>query len=415
MTRRPNLAFEGSLARAYRRACRAGIAEVGTDLVLCYAAVHVRSVWDRLPPPWGRAWRPVRKGRTGLTDPQPPVRTVWVVAFDEEVAFEADAVLREAAFDGSDILRARYRRRSEPPPLPVFSPAVRHAVYEAIHEATRRGIKHAGPQHLLAGLLALPDSAAGRLLEEWWVPGHASLEQIARADRGDIEDDAPSTWVLSLTFWRVLPAAGPRLWRWPWRALVWQVGRLLRRPYRRHGARYGHPILLAIESDATRKAVYTGHAVVTAADVLLSVIELHEQVASAGKTLPDEVARWSQAGEILAARGVQGWTVTRAAARLVSVAGDAEDNLAGLPTRGWPPPRASVGAPRQGRSALTALREASLLAHRLGHPYAGTTHLLDALLVEPDGPAARLLRECGVNPYAVRSEVTRRLEGVQRR
>jgi hypothetical protein len=95
-TKQPSLAFEGTLARAYRRACRIGIAQVGTDLVLCYAARHVRCVWDRLPSPWQRAWRPVRKGKTGLTDPQPPPRTVWEYTFDEEVAFEADAVLRDS-------------------------------------------------------------------------------------------------------------------------------------------------------------------------------------------------------------------------------------------------------------------------------------------------------------------------------
>ncbi|WP_268240675.1 hypothetical protein [Micromonospora sonchi] len=31
-----------------------------------------------------------------------------------------------------------------------------------------------------------------------------------------------------------------------------------------------------------------------------------------------------------------------------------------------------MGAPTQGRTVLAALREASLCAYRLGHPYAGT-------------------------------------------
>jgi Clp amino terminal domain, pathogenicity island component len=415
MTKQPSLAFKGTLARAYRRASRAGIAQVGTDLVLCYAAVHVRCVWDRVPSPWHKAWRPVRKGRTGLTDPQPPARTVWRDAFDEEVAFEADAVLRDASFDGSETVRARYRRRSELPPMPAFSPAVRHAVYEAIHEAARKGVEHAGPQHLLVGLLALPDSAAYRMLHEWWVPGHASLKQIVRADLSYHENGNSSEWAVGgLTFMRVLPATGPRLWRWPWRTAVWLLEKQVRRPYRRHGARYGHPILLLIENDATYKAVHIGHAVVTATHVLLSVIDLHEQLASAGKTLPDEVARWNQAGVILSAHGVQGRTATRVAARLASGPSDVEGDLAGLPTRGWPPPRVRLGSPAQGRTALAALREASLCAHRLGHPYAGTTHLLGVLLAEPDGPVARLLRQLGANPDAVQSDVARRLQSAGR-
>jgi Clp amino terminal domain, pathogenicity island component len=297
--------------------------------------------------------------------------------------------------------------------LPAFSPAVRHAVFEAVHEAARRGVEHAGPQHLLVALLALPDSVAYRMLHEWWVPGYASLDRIVRADPSYHRNGTTSEWAVgALTFWRVLPAAGPRLLRWPWRAAVWLLGMRVRRPYRRHGARYGHPILLLIEGDARYTAVHLGHAVVTATHVLLSVIDLHEQLASTGKALPDEVARWNQAGVVLAGHGVQARTVTRVAARLVSAPGDREDDLAGLPARGWPPPRTPVGAPAQGRTALAALREASLSAYRLGHPYAGTTHLLGALLAEPDGPVVRLLRQLGVNPDAVRSDVARRLEGI---
>jgi hypothetical protein len=336
---------------------------------------------------------------------------VWEDSFDEEVAFEVDAVLRDAAFDGSDRVRAHHHR-SELLPLPAFSPAVRHAVYEAIHEAARGGVGHVGPQHLLAALLALPGSTACRLLHEWKVPDYASLGQAVRTDPTyRCEDGARSTWAVSqLTLWRVLPAAGPRLPRWPWHAAVRLLERRLRRPYRGHGARYGHPILLLIELDATSKAVHTGHAVVTATDVLLSVMDLHEQVALAGKALPDEVARWNEAGAILAVHGLEGRTVTRTAAQLVPAPSDQEGDLAGLPTRGWPPLKVLSGAPAPGRTAVAALREASLSAYRLGHPYAGTTHLLGALLTQPDGPVVRLLRELGVNPDSVRSDVVRRLE-----
>ena len=57
------------------------------------------------------------------------------------------------------------------------------------------------------------------------------------------------------------------------------------------------------------------------------------------------------------------------------------------------------------RTALTALREASLSARRQGHRYTGTTHLLGALLADPDGPASRLLRQLGVDPDAVRTDI----------
>lgn len=65
MTNQPGLSFRGTLERAYRRACRAGIAEVGTDLVFCYAAVRVDRVRIGIPSPMSTAWRPVRRGKPG--------------------------------------------------------------------------------------------------------------------------------------------------------------------------------------------------------------------------------------------------------------------------------------------------------------------------------------------------------------
>lgn len=421
MTRQPSLSFHGALAQAYRRACRAGIAEVGTDLVMCYAAARVRSVWERIPPPWAKAWQPVREGRPGIGDASPPARTTWEEAFDEEVTFEAEAVLRDAAYFGSERVRSRHRnihssnrRRRQPPSLPEFSPAVRHAVYEAIHEAARLGLTHAGPAHLLASLVAAPGNAAHRLLSRWRILGHPTLDQKLRYSPAYQDDGAPSTWaVQALRASRVLPSRGPWLLRWPWRATVRVLSAVkLRRPYRRHGARYGHPIPLLIEWDATAKAVHTGRPVVTAVDVLLSVIDFHEQLAADAVRLPAAVIRMNRAGDILAAHGVRGRMVTRTAARLASNPRDREYDLTGLPVKGWPRPRTYWATPPKGRTALAALREASLSARRHGHPFTGTTHLLGALVADPDGPVSRLLQRLGVDPGTVRADITSALEVV---
>jgi hypothetical protein len=208
----------------------------------------------------------------------------------------------------------------------------------------------------------------------------------------------------------VLPTPGPRLLRWPWRATVHLLSVVkLHRPFRRHGARYGHPIPLLIELDATSKAVHTGRSIVTAVEVLLSVLDFHEQLAPAAGKLPAPVTRVNRAGEILATHGVWGRKVTRAAAQLESIPDDREHDLAGLPTKGWPKPRTYWATPPKGRTALAALREASLFAHRQHHPYAGTTHLLAALLAEAGGPASRLLRRLGADPEAVRSNALQML------
>lgn len=416
MTEQPSVSFAGILERAYRRACRTGMPEVGTDLVLSFAAVYVRLPEGRpllpLPLPFTKVWRPVRRGKTGLSDPQPP-STEWETHFGEEVAFEAAAVLGQAVFRGTDVLRSKGKIVGTA--LPVFSPAVRYAVHDAIARAARQDaddeIQRAEPRHLVLAMLALHDSLAARLLKQWEWVSQQEL-QTALGDANHRAGASPADWaIVFLIYMGVLPAAHPRRRRGPGQVPVWLLGTFLRRRYRQHGARYGHPILFRIESEAPTKAAQAGHGTVTAAHVLIALIDLHEQLASADTTLADEVARWNQAGVILASHGVRLRPAARAAARLESVPSDAEHDLTDLPTRGWATPQASVGAPTQGRTALAALRHASLTAYRLGHPYAGTTHLLAALLEEPLGPAARLLRRLDVDPDAVRSEVTRRLDG----
>lgn len=410
MTERPSLSFHGALAQAYRRACRARVAEVGTDMVMCYTAARVRSVWKQIPPPWAKKWHPVWEGQS-MTDAAAPARTTWEEAFDEEVAFEADAVLRDAAFYGSERVRAKHRRSRKPPTLPEFSPAVRHAVYEAIHEAARLGLSHAGPPHLLVSLIAPPGNAAHRLLDRWRVLGHPTMDQKLRYSPGYHDNGKPSAWAVpALRVARVLPSRGPWLLRQLWRMMLRLMSGLkLRRPYWRHGARYGHPIPLLIEWDATAKAVHTGRPVVTAVDVLLSIIDFHEQLAAEAIRLPAAVIRMNRAGDILAKHGVCGRIVTRTAARLASTPQDREYDLSGVPTKGWPKVRTSWATPPKGRTALVALREASLSAYRRRHSYAGTTHLLDALLADPDGPASRLLRRLGVDPDAVRADIVWRV------
>jgi len=407
--REPGREFEAILARAYRRACRAGVREISTELVLPFAADYVRFLDDHASAIRAAAWNRARMGRPGRGDPLPPRPSRIQAQFDDDVAAETAAVLRVAAFRGSDVVRTRGRRTS----LPTFSPAVEYAVYEAIHEAARRGVERAGPQHLVLGLVSVPGGAANRLLERVWATGHASLGDQIRVDSVYRKGGTPSQWAVdNLTFWGVLPALGSRWRRRPWRVGVQLLGmRLFGRPYRTHGSRYGHPILFLIEADANDKAVRTGHAAVTSADVLLSVIDLHEQLAAAGLELPPDAARWNEAGQILAACSVAGPAAVRAASRMPPWPTDAEDDLTDVPHMGWWKAKALTGGPAQGRTALVALREASLLAHRLGHPYAGTTHLLRALLAEPTGPAARLLRHLGVVSDVVRSDAGARLGG----
>lgn len=394
--------FRVLLYRAYRRACRAGVDEVGTDLVLDSAALSVGTSDGRpllRPLVDNVAWR----GETAQTDPPPP-STEWESVFGREVAYQAAVLLGEVAYSGG----VDQRRKGHA--VPVFSPTVRYAVHDAIAAAADEEHGYAEPHHLVAALLKLPGPAADSLNQ--WVPG----EDLRRIELGqDLrrDDDRQTSWAVGVrNLSGRAPGSGSRLSRGFWRTASWWSVRQFQRPFRRHGARYGHPLLSSIEGEAVSKALQTGHGVVTAAHVLLSVMDLHWQLDQADTQLTDTVARWNQAGLILAAHGVRpGPDAWAAAVRLVPAPDDAEHDLTGVPVEGWPPlPSAPVSEPVPGRTALSALRLASLSARRLGHPFAGTTHLLAELPADPAGPAARLLRELGADPAAIRSEAVQRLE-----
>ncbi|TDC68610.1 hypothetical protein E1200_11090 [Actinomadura sp. GC306] len=400
MVEPPSGLFRLLLYRAYRRACRAGVDEIGTDLVLDCAAFNVRTSDGRpllAPLLNNTGWR----GDAAQPDPPPP-STEWESDFGREVAYRAAVLLGGVAYSGGEDRRRKGRA------VPAFSPAVRYAVHDAIATAAEHG--YAEPHHLVAALLRLPGPAANSLTQ--WVPE----EDLRRIELGqDLRRDdnhQTSGAVGSLYLFGQTPGSGSRLSRWLWRTASWWFVRQLQRPFRRHGARYGHPLLAWVEGEAVSKALQTGHGVVTAAHVLLGVIDLHWQLDQADTQLTDKVAQWNQAGVILAAHGIRpGPDAWAAAVRLESVPDDAEHDLTGVPTEGWPPlPSAPESDVLPGRTALSALRLASLSAQRLGHPFTGTTHVLAELLADSGGPAARLLRELGADPATLRSEAVQRLE-----
>ncbi|TDB98110.1 Clp protease N-terminal domain-containing protein [Actinomadura sp. 7K534] len=394
--------FRVALYWAYRRACRAGVDEIGTELVLHCTALSLMTSDRRslLRPLVDNAgWR----GAAAQTDPPPP-STEWESVFGREVAYRAAVQLGQAASSGGSDHRRKGRA------VPVFSPAVRYAVHDAIAAAADEEHGYAEPHHLVAALLRLPCPAAESLTR--WVPD----EDLRRIELGlDLwhDDNRQTPWAVgALDLSGQPPGSGSRSSRWGKRAMAWWLLRGLQRPFRQHGARYGHPMLVWIDGDAVSKALQTGHGVVTAAHVLFSVIDLHWQLDEADIQLTGELGRWNQAGLILAAHGLRpGPDAWAAVVRLEPAPDDAEHDLTGVPTEGWPSlPSAPVSDAVQGRTALSALRLASLSAHRLGHPFAGTTHLLAELLADPAGPAARLLRELGADPAALRSEVLQLLE-----
>jgi hypothetical protein len=362
---RPGISVVGTLARAYRRAVRDGQAVVGSHHVLRYGAIRVGELHG-YPLPGSPRWRL----RPAPVDPDPPAgRAQLFAAFDRQVELFTDGAVREAAFDGG-------------PGAVTFSPLVRHAVYEAVHEASRRDGVPAGVGHLLAAVFAAAGSAAMAVAVH--VPGPVHLDRQSPGYRAG--DESPPWAPEALKVAGVLPSDSSR------------AGRLLlaavtSRPFRRRGNRYRHPIPVLIEADARRQAVRLGRAHTGTIEVLLSMLELHEQLDRAGATLPQPVARYNCAGRILRDHGITYLAALTAAAELPAVPHVAE-------------PLGSSGRPsRHSRPAFDAEADAALhTASAAGGPY-GTTQQLASILHDSGGSATRLLTVLGVDPDAVRRQL----------
>ena len=377
---RPGIHFVGTLTRAYRRAVRDGLTVVGSAQVLRHGAVVVPEL-RQIPLPHARFWRHPHPP-DDVAPSVPPSR--WSPDFDEQVALFAKGALREAAYDGG-------------PGAAEFSPLVQHAVYQAVHEASRRDGVPAGVRHLLAALFAEPDSGSSAVARKLvGQRGHVLNREAPEYRAGG----PPSAWASGgLVAARVLPGTAPRGLDLPWRTVATTVTYfLLRRPFRRHGAHYGHPIPFLIEVQAARQAVRFGRTHTGTAEVLLCIIDLHEQLQAAGAVLPHPVARHNTAGQVLREHGVTGHAAVVAESRLPAVPHSAPGVV---PAKGWRDPRTRLRPPRLDPGAAFALRSASGSARAAGDPFAGTTHLLAAILTDRDGQATRLLRTLGADPEAI--------------
>lgn len=369
---------------------RDGHAVVSSAWVLRQGVARVSEL-RQFPPPRSPEWR--REPEPVDDAPQGRPSRLFA-AFDQQVALFAESALREAAYLGG-------------PGSAGFSPLVRHAVYEAVHEASRRDGVPAGVRHLLAAMYDEPDSAAVQLAQRMWVTGHGRALLDRQSDRYRAGDEPPDWAPFAMKALRVVPSPAPRALRVPWRAAV-ATGLyfLVRRPFRRHGARYGHPVLLLIEYDARKQAVRLGHAHTGTVELLLSMLDLHEQLRTAGMVLPEPVARHNTAGQILRGHGVTLLAATMAASHTPATQQDAAD-LAAVPIKGWPSPtRGRWLAPPLDPAAILALRSASIAAWQAGDPFAGTTHLLKSILRDGQDAAARLLHTLGVNTNTVAAQAT---------
>jgi len=378
----------GSLLIACRRAWKAGRSSVGTEHVFGVIASDLPALKAELRPEASalkariadrRGWRSDDGGSGG---PGGAGR----------VEGEAAAVLREAAY-----LPRLGRRGSQEEVAPEWTGGVRAAVVRALLDAQSRWMRHANSAHLVVGLCQDPDSRAVELLAEVGVSADRVLASLSPRLLGR-EGTPSSSAVIMLDLFGMLS------WCSAIRRVLSGVVRADTGGWRPGGFK---PIVAPLDAEAGRLAARRGAARRTQADYLLAIRLLPDQLAERRVWLADRWAAHNDAGQLLSQHGVTG----AALAELIGQAAVDEPPAAGR-TRRWRH-RNPASLPF-GAGAVAADERAHAYASELGHPYAGTDHLLMALLEAPEGAVGRLLADLGVDTGALARDLAGQL-GLDRR
>ncbi|WP_405612105.1 Clp protease N-terminal domain-containing protein [Streptomyces sp. NBC_01508] len=307
-------------------------------------------------------------------------------ADDPDDVIEMDAAWREALAE----IRDSGRRPSEPeeaasaPQPPEPSGALRQTLLGALRLAREEGSPDAHGRHLARAMLATPGSRALEALTLCRVDLDAAasaLDAQAEAVRGGAtpwtaeKEAAPGSVQL-------LGRAGLLGERGVW----WARGML---SWMARTAGDGAPVLLVVNHEARRQAVRYGRTAAEPVDLLLAVPALDRGLVVAGESLPEKLWAANSVADMLRSEGVRQVDLVRAAA---SAAG---------PSATTPGP----GAVKLSAEADKVVAAARLLAAERKAETVGTTHLLAALLADPEGAPTRLLRECGADPAALRTRL----------
>lgn len=358
------------LMLAMARQWRIGRTRVGTEHLLL-------TMSERMP-----SLRPVR---AGVSDRVWNPATGWR-SEDAGADFtligdarEVDGALREAAW----LARVRLRRAWEAP-APRWSAGVRAAVGRALLEGARWRVPWAHAAHLLTGVCQGGGDRAVEMLRDLRADPQGFVQRVTRVARTAGTPMTAGADLLEKTGTLTAPPVGP---------LRRPVLRLLTTFMRADAVRYRpgayRPMVMAMDREAVRQVVRTGAGQATQAHLLLGLLELHQQLAASGQRLRPRWAAHNEAGELLLGAGVR-----RAA--LLDRIGRGVPPDEPLPPHSRPWRNRTPADPPFGRGVADVDRRAHAFAAELRHRYAGTSHLLMALLAEPDSPARSILRDCGV-------------------
>lgn len=368
-----------TLAETFRRAWRSGDPAADTEHLLEELAGRLPSLRAALEP-----YRYALEANVGA-DAGSSEQTAADVPLTE-VGFEATATLAETAW-----LVRRERRPAARAGEPAFTTGVRAAVGEALMVAADAGAARAHAMHLLVGVLSDDTNRASALLARCGIDKEELCRQLplATSVRHSARPYAPTVDALALV--GALDIRSPA-----WSRLARFAGRVLA-PRSSTG-----PVVDFLEHEAIRQAVRTGSTQVGPAHLLVAIAAVQWQLDATGRRIADRYAPFNQAGAVLTGCGVP----AGAAARWL--AGHGQPTTAAATTRHRPWRNMSAD-PAFGEDAAEPVDRARDTAAALHHPYVGSTHLLLAVLADPDGAARRLLAGLEVDAERVAAEARSRL------
>jgi hypothetical protein len=273
---------------------------------------------------------------------------------------------------------------------PAWSDEVRAAVKRALLDAHYVGICHAHGMHLLVSILDDPYAGAGQLVTLMGKDPATLLvsSPVSASIRHEAAPMAPTADALNMVGVLTTPHS----------STLRLLGRLLGTAASVR-SRTGI-FLLALMQESARQAVRLGGAQVSQAHLIIALCAVEDQFRYTGRCLADRWTEHNRGGQTLSRWGVGYVSSAEYAARLP------EQDVSACRRWRW---RVGRGDPPYGVDVTQTVEHAEQHAARLGHRYAGTSHLLMALLSDQDGAGCRLLRDMGVDDGPLRRDMARQL------
>jgi hypothetical protein len=305
--------------------------------------------------------------------------------------FAVESLLREARREAYLGLSEAASRAASHQHAPEWTDDLRAGIGHTLRIAAEHGAGWANAFHMLLGILADPGSAASRLLADAGRDRAVTMGALHADDR--LRQDGPP-WLPVIQMLRATGVIADGKDSLFLRMLVRLGGRLMSGP--RSVGGYGSPVPTCLQMESVRQAVLFGDHAVRPRHIVLAILSLDAQLAASPAHLPRHLAPVNTAGALLNEHSVS----YDAVAAVVEAMSRAETETV-TQTSGLFYVSTERAAPAWSVAAAAVWAPARDHADRLGHPRTGTGHLLLALLDDPSGEAAGLLRACDANPVRV--------------